>query len=404
MAGFKRFSVFILGICLIIAAFGTLTSSAEDETVIIRIEPDTLEVNPGDTFNITIYIEKVPEEPGIAGIEFQLAWDPMILKGVSMEEVLFHSVTPESEWGNIWRLKHVVADDHVWYAYTWMDMDAAISGGYAPITGNHTLAIVTLSAISEGATTLEFTSVKIGDPDANPVPNTPLSAYIVVGNPPPEIIIISPQNNSVLNMRAIDLTFTISEDVDWIGYSLDNQDNVTIQGNTTISIPDGYHFIVVYARDTTGLIGASEKVYFIVDTTPPHVDFTFSPEEPQASLIFGSYKWELTFNASASYDLLTNITSYEWDFGDGSKDYGRVVTHIYRKQGTYEVTLKATDFAGNTATITKNITLPPPPSEPISQATLTFIIVTVTIGAVWIVALVITYKKRTANLKRLKKS
>ena len=145
-------------------------------------------------------------------------------------------------------------------------------------------------------------------------------------------------------------------------------------------------------------------MYFVVDTTPPHVDFTFSPEEPQASLIFGSYKWELTFNASASYDLLTNITSYEWDFGDGSKGYGRVVTHIYREQGTYEVTLKATDFAGNTATITKNITLPPPPSEPISQATLMFIIVTVTIGAVWIVALVITYKKRTANLKRLKKS
>ncbi|MBO3799677.1 MAG: PKD domain-containing protein, partial [Candidatus Brockarchaeota archaeon] len=40
--------------------------------------------------------------------------------------------------------------------------------------------------------------------------------------------------------------------------------------------------------------------------------------------------------------------SCEWDFGDGERGSGVEVTHVYKKAGTYTVTLTVKDYAGNT--------------------------------------------------------
>jgi hypothetical protein len=84
----------------------------------------------------------------------------------------------------------------------------------------------------------------------------------------PLIEILSPQNLTYTN-NSVPLTFTIYDysPISWIGYSLDNQANVTITGNTTLaSLPDGIHEIVVYANDTFGNMGASNKIHFTVST------------------------------------------------------------------------------------------------------------------------------------------
>ena len=48
--------------------------------------------------------------------------------------------------------------------------------------------------------------------------------------------------------------------------------NVTISGNTTLTgFDDGSHYIIVYANDTAGNMGASNTVYFTVDTNPPNI-------------------------------------------------------------------------------------------------------------------------------------
>ena len=88
---------------------------------------------------------------------------------------------------------------------------------------------------------------------------------------PPTISILSPENKTY-NFDNVSLTFTVSELTSWIGYSLDGQINVTISGNTSLpSLLDGSHYVVVYANDTTGDMGASSTVYFAVDTTPPNI-------------------------------------------------------------------------------------------------------------------------------------
>ncbi len=80
------------------------------------------------------------------------------------------------------------------------------------------------------------------------------------------------------------------------------------------------------------------------------------------------------FDASASYDpdyVLTwsdssnhpytagnnTIASFAWDFNNDAKtdDFGRYASRVYNQAGSYSVTLKVTDFQGNTASLSKQI-------------------------------------------------
>ena len=78
-----------------------------------------------------------------------------------------------------------------------------------------------------------------------------------------------------------------------------------------------------------------------MDTTHPVADSGFE----QISLVGNT----AIFNASASNDNL-GITSYEWDFGDGSTGKGRIATHTYTSDGVYSVMLTVRDHAGNIST------------------------------------------------------
>lgn len=54
---------------------------------------------------------------------------------------------------------------------------------------------------------------------------------------------------------------------------------------------------------------------------------------------------------SSSYDpdKRDNITSYKWNFGDGSTGSGEYIQHVYSKDGRYAVTLTVTDKYGKTS-------------------------------------------------------
>jgi len=82
---------------------------------------------------------------------------------------------------------------------------------------------------------------------------------------PPVIEILSPQNLTYTN-SSVPLTFAVYDysPVSWIGYSLDNQLNTTITGNTTLTVEDGTHRIVVYANDSFGNMGCSQIVHFTI--------------------------------------------------------------------------------------------------------------------------------------------
>ncbi len=143
-------------------------------SVLVRIEPASLICKPYQPFNITLYIENMPTDPGVAGIQFKLTWNSSVITGVSMEEKLFHTTMPESDLDptsptyNLWKCAHDVGPGYASYAYTWLNASRAIEMGYWPISGNQTLAVITLNGTATGSTTLEFSELIIADPDANP--------------------------------------------------------------------------------------------------------------------------------------------------------------------------------------------------------------------------------------------
>lgn len=81
----------------------------------------------------------------------------------------------------------------------------------------------------------------------------------------------------------------------------------------------------------------------VVPGNPPVVSFTFSPVSPVV-------RQSITFDGSASYHPAGEIVSYEWNFGDGEKSSGVVITHTYATAGDYAVSLRATGDDGISAT------------------------------------------------------
>ena len=80
----------------------------------------------------------------------------------------------------------------------------------------------------------------------------------------PRILGISIENKTY-NSNKLPLEFNTDENVSKITYSLDNQANVTITGNCTLSsLPVGAHSITIYATDYAGNIGVSETIVFNV--------------------------------------------------------------------------------------------------------------------------------------------
>jgi N-acetylneuraminic acid mutarotase len=89
------------------------------------------------------------------------------------------------------------------------------------------------------------------------------------GTTPPVIDVASPVNQTY-NASSVSLDFMLNKPAEWIGYSLDGRDNVTIHGNTTLDgLSNGSHNVTVYARDELNNTGVSATVTFTVDAPFP---------------------------------------------------------------------------------------------------------------------------------------
>ncbi|MFQ5805310.1 MAG: PKD domain-containing protein [Phycisphaerae bacterium] len=63
----------------------------------------------------------------------------------------------------------------------------------------------------------------------------------------------------------------------------------------------------------------------------------------------------INFDGSASFDPDGEIVEYQWDFGDGSREFLQVLTHVYASPGTFRARLTVTDDKGVTGTSEKLI-------------------------------------------------
>jgi hypothetical protein len=105
----------------------------------------------------------------------------------------------------------------------------------------------------------------------------------------------------------------------------------------------------------------SVKLVKIVDTAIPAAAPSIQLEVPDHANV-----WEEMKIASKADPSGVPALSYQWDFGDGTSEQGRVVRHTYTKAGNYTVRLVAEGIDGIPAekqaaiSVSGNISIPPP--------------------------------------------
>jgi hypothetical protein len=88
------------------------------------------------------------------------------------------------------------------------------------------------------------------------------SVSFTVDTKAPSIFVLSPQNKTYASSD-VQLNFVAFESGLQITYSLDEQQSVTVLGNTTLTdLSIGHHNLTIYAKDEAGNIGALKTVVF----------------------------------------------------------------------------------------------------------------------------------------------
>ncbi|MCL1976731.1 MAG: hypothetical protein FWG55_01270 [Candidatus Bathyarchaeota archaeon] len=112
-----------------------------------------------------------------------------------------------------------------------------------------------------------YDSIYPGEPTAENKQYIPLGHSGAIPDKPPVITILSPTNQIYYDSN-VDLIFTVNKAVVKMYGCLDNKENVTITGNTTLQrVATGIHTITVYAEDKHGNIAASQTVTFTITAT-----------------------------------------------------------------------------------------------------------------------------------------
>lgn len=104
--------------------------------------------------------------------------------------------------------------------------------------------------------------------------------------------------------------------------------------NPTVTYNDpGTYTVTLTVSNTAGSNTATQTNYITVNTTP-----------------FAGFTSTVNNNTASFTNTSTNGTSYEWNFGDGNSSTDANPTHTYADDGTYTVTLSATNDCGTVMT------------------------------------------------------
>ncbi|WP_088858471.1 PKD domain-containing protein [Thermococcus profundus] len=126
----------------------------------------------------------------------------------------------------------------------------------------------------------------------------------------------------------------------------------------------GTYTVMLTVEDESGLRGSYTKEIKVEPKNYlPTADFTFLPKEPKAGE-------EVSF-ADKSTDRDGEITSWSWDFGDGSTSNDAEPVHVFTEVGNYTVTLTVKDDKGgeDVKRITLTVLSPTPTETQTSQTT-----------------------------------
>ncbi len=160
-------------------------------------------------------------------------------------------------------------------------------------------------------------------------------------NHEPSIIIIAPENNSIVDVKTSLMVNVYDADGDTIDVTFywENGSKIyeveTLNGVTSIAVNLEYgKEYAWYALANDGMETNSTPIQFFRTFEKVVANFTHS---------FAFVNETVYFNDSSQ----GNITQWIWNFGDGEMAYGKKVNHTYIHAGKYKVNLTVVDLYGN---------------------------------------------------------
>lgn len=108
----------------------------------------------------------------------------------------------------------------------------------------------------------------------------------------------------------------------------------------------GTHTIFLKVKDDYGQWSSEASTTITIIADP--FSTNNAPIADTGGPYIGYINIPLTFDGSDSYDLDNDdsISSYDWDFGDGSTGIGKLPKHTYSSEGNYSIELIVTDSKG----------------------------------------------------------
>ena len=176
------------------------------------------------------------------------------------------------------------------------------------------------------------------------------TVFVYIDFMAPQLLIISPSNNSYLNYTDVNITWDGSDNLSGVAYyniSIDDGgwiNNSKQEWYLAQNLPTGMHNVRIRAVDRAGNI-EEKKILFTVDLSPPDLTIT----SPSNDTVFNRNTFTVEWTATDD----NGIDHYEIRLNNGAwLDIGVSNSYTYSglPDGYYEVYVRAFDLAGNTDT------------------------------------------------------
>ncbi|MBB6647163.1 PQQ-binding-like beta-propeller repeat protein [Halobellus sp. MBLA0160] len=178
----------------------------------------------------------------------------------------------------------------------------------------------------------------------------PISEEAEDGTPDP-VFNLSPQPANASEQLTFDATVSGDDTIE--SYEWDLGDGTTASGgvvNHTYESPGNYT-VNLTVTDASGRTNSTERVIPVGPATPTAA-FDYRPKPQNATR-------PVAFNASTSTAPNSNITSYEWEFGDNETGTGETINHTYFDPGNYTVNLTVTSANGGVNSTNRTVEILP---------------------------------------------
>jgi len=110
----------------------------------------------------------------------------------------------------------------------------------------------------------------------------------------------------------------------------------------------------ITAQNSLEFTSVGKGLFSVFPNLCPVASFTVTPSTGYAQYT------HFIFDASSSHDPDGEISSYSWDYGDGEKGEGKIVSHVYTGEGNPEIVLTVSDNVRAIGTTSEQIYVAPP--------------------------------------------